>query len=79
MPVRIYSSLPPEAFLRLPEVVALVGLKRSTIYEQIQLGKFPPPEKLTLHASGWRVGHVMKWLDCPGEWRGPASGQGVAR
>ena len=45
MPVRIYSSLPPEAFLRLPEVVALVGLKRSTIYEQIQLGKFPriPP------------------------------------
>ena len=64
-----FCALPPEAFLRLPEVISLVSLKRTTIYDLIQRGKFPSPTKLTLHASGWRVSDIRKWLSDPTSWR----------
>jgi prophage regulatory protein len=65
----LFSELPPEAFLRLPEVIAVVSLKRSTIYDLIQRQKFPAPEKLTAHASGWRVGEIREWLHHPRNWQ----------
>ncbi len=63
-----FSSLPPEAFVRLPQVVAVVGLKRAAIYAQIAKGSFPAPHKLTARASGWRIGEVRKWLADPRSW-----------
>jgi prophage regulatory protein len=63
------DSLAPGAFLRLPAVMAVCGLKRSTIYDQINLGRFPSPLKLTAHAAGWRVGDIRAWLDSPTAWR----------
>jgi prophage regulatory protein len=63
------SDLPPEAFMRLPQVISVVGLRRSTIYELIKKGRFPAPCKLTAHASGWRVGLVRSWLLNPKNWR----------
>ena len=65
------ASMPPEAFLRLPAVLACTALKRSTIYDLIQRGKFPAPEKLTSHASGWRVSSVAAWLSNPAGWSDP--------
>lgn len=35
-----------ERLLRLPEVIARLGVSRPTIYQWIALGKFPPPTKL---------------------------------
>lgn len=43
----LFIILPPEAFLRLPAVLQMVSLKRSTIYEMIKRGRFPAPEKLS--------------------------------
>jgi prophage regulatory protein len=40
-------------YIRLPEVCARVGLKRSTIYRLIGLGRFPKHIKLSEHASAW--------------------------
>ena len=40
-------------YIRLPEVCARVGLKRSTVYRLIGLGKFPKHIKLSEHASAW--------------------------
>jgi len=62
------ASLPPEAFVRLPQVIALVGLKRASIYAKIAKGSFPAPHKLTAHASGWRIGDVRNWLANPRGW-----------
>ena len=40
--------------LRLREVIAAVGLGRSSIYAKVQTGSFPPPIKLGgARASGW--------------------------
>lgn len=63
------DALPPDAFVRVPEVMRLCGLGRSTIYEQVKLGRFPAPVKLTAHAAGWRAGALRAWLDNPTGWR----------
>jgi prophage regulatory protein len=62
------DAMPPDAFLRLPGVMMTVGLGRSTLYDRIKLGRFPAPEKLTAHASGWRVRDIRAWLESPTGW-----------
>jgi prophage regulatory protein len=66
---RDFDSLPAEAILRLPDVIALVGLCRASIYARAAQQTFPSPIKLTAHASGWRVGEVRAWLANPTGWR----------
>lgn len=63
-----YSSLPPEAVLRLPDVLALVGLGRASVYAKVAEDRFPAPIKLTRHASGWRMGDIRAWLADPTGW-----------
>jgi len=65
---RDLSNLPPEAIIRLPEVLALVGLSRASIYARAAGRSFPSPIKLTAHASGWRLGDVRAWLADPTGW-----------
>ena len=65
---RDYSSLPAEAVLRLPDVLALVGLSRASVYAKIAEHRFPAPIKLTSHASGWRMGDIRAWLANPTGW-----------
>lgn len=48
--------------LRLSDVVAKVGLKRSTIYALAKQGRFPAPIKLNSHASAWLEHQVDDWL-----------------
>lgn len=62
------DDLPANAFLRLPQVIAVVGLKRSTIYDLISRRRFPPQHKITAHAAGWRVHEVRRWLADPAGW-----------
>ncbi|MCR9179178.1 MAG: AlpA family phage regulatory protein [Erythrobacteraceae bacterium] len=66
---RNIANLPPEALLRLPEVIALVGLCRASIYARAAQHSFPRPIKLTAHASGWRLGDVRAWLADPTGWK----------
>lgn len=66
---RNIANLPPEALLRLPEVTALVGLCRASIYARAAKQSFPSPIKLTTHASGWRLSDVRAWLADPTGWR----------
>jgi prophage regulatory protein len=54
--------LKTSAFLRLPKVEALTGLKRSTLYARAAAGSFPKPYKLGLRASGWAEDEVERWL-----------------
>ena len=49
--------------LRLPEVEAVTGLKRSQIYEDILDGRFPAPVPLGERAVGWIEDEVAAWLD----------------
>ena len=51
-----------ERFLRLPEVLARTGLSRSTIYVQLDHGRFPRPVSLGRRAVGWIEAEVDEWI-----------------
>jgi prophage regulatory protein len=57
-----------DRIVRLPEVIATVGLRRSAIYARVRDGRFPPPLKITNHAVGWRESDLARWIaqrPCP--------------
>ena len=66
-----FDEMPSLGLLRMPDVISITGLQRSAIYSQIQKRRFPKPQKLTAHASAWRVGDIRTWLDNPTGWRQP--------
>jgi prophage regulatory protein len=49
--------------LRLPDVKALTGLSRSTIYLKVSKGEFPEPIKISSRAIGWPEEDIENWLD----------------
>ena len=51
-----------DRILRLPEVLALTGLSRSTIYLRVEEGMFPKQINLGLRAVGWLDSDVQNWL-----------------
>ncbi|MXY68670.1 MAG: AlpA family transcriptional regulator [Acidobacteriia bacterium] len=48
--------------LRLPDVVARVGLSKSTLWRRINDGEFPEPIKLGPRAVGWLEEEVDAWI-----------------
>jgi prophage regulatory protein len=52
-----------DSFLRLPQVEALSGLKRSSIYNKIKRGEFPRPIRVSENVSGWLHSEVMAWVE----------------
>jgi len=51
-----------EAFLRLRDVEARTGLRRSHLYALAARGEFPKPLKLGDRASAWVAGEVDEWV-----------------
>lgn len=48
--------------LRLPQVMDVVGLSRSTIYQLQEEGRFPKRVKLATRAVGWIEAEIQAWL-----------------
>lgn len=48
--------------LRLPEVISLTGLSRTTIYEYVSRGIFPAQIRLGPRTIGWFEAEVEEWL-----------------
>lgn len=56
-----YRSSPP-AIIRRKEVEARTGLCRSTIYQRIKDGKFPPPIRLGERSVRWVASEIDDWV-----------------
>ena len=52
-----------QQILRLPQVIALTGLCRSTIMNYAKLGKFPRPFKISERCNGWHIQDIETWLE----------------
>ena len=52
-----------EKILRLHQVMAIVGLGRSSIYNLIQRGAFPTQIKLSTRSSGWLKSEIESWIE----------------
>ncbi len=48
--------------LRLPAVIKITGLPKSTIYLYMKRNNFPKPVKLGLRSVGWIMEEVETWL-----------------
>ncbi|WIY52077.1 AlpA family phage regulatory protein [Devosia sp. YIM 151766] len=47
---------------RLRRVMAVIGMSRSWLYEEVAAGRFPAPLQLGQRAIGWRRSEVENWL-----------------
>lgn len=52
---------PSVAFVRMPEVVRMTGLGRSTIYRLMAGDQFPLPVRLATRAVAWRRIDLEQW------------------
>jgi prophage regulatory protein len=50
-------------FLRLPAVLRLTGLGRSTIYRMVSEKRFPCPVRLARRAIAWRRADLEQWSE----------------
>ena len=51
-----------QRFLRLPEVMRRVGLKRSAIYQRMSEGRFPRSRSLGVKCAVWVESEIDEWI-----------------
>lgn len=48
--------------MNLNDVLAILGISKSTLYRLIDAGNFPKPFKLGVRLNAWRVETIETWL-----------------
>jgi len=61
-PTSRLAATAPERFLRLPEVIARVGLRRSAIYQRMSEGRFPRSRSLGPKCVVWVEAEINDWM-----------------
>ena len=59
-------SLPETGFVRLPVVLAVFPISKSSFYAGIQKGIYPAPIKLSERTSAWKVEDIRKLIQSAG-------------
>jgi prophage regulatory protein len=52
----------PGRMLRLREVEQMIGRKRSSLYQDMAIGRFPKPIKIGARAVAWPEQELIAWL-----------------
>ena len=52
-----------ERLIRLPEILQITGLARSTIYKKLSEGRFPRPVNLGGRAVAWLSSDIENWIN----------------
>lgn len=55
-----------EGFLRLPQVLNLVPVSRSTLWQRVKEGRFPQPIKLSERVTVWKTADVLAFIEHAG-------------
>ena len=55
-------TLDDHRILRIEEVVQVTSLSRSSLYQAIAEGQFPPPVRVGARRVGWRQGEIIDWI-----------------
>ena len=56
------AAPPATRLVRLPEVIARVGLKRSAIYQRMSEGRFPKSRSLGPKCAVWVEAEIDAWI-----------------
>lgn len=57
------TALPSTGFLRLPQVLEIFPVSRSTWWAGVRDGRFPKPVRLSQRCSAWRVSDIINLID----------------
>ncbi|WP_119718060.1 helix-turn-helix transcriptional regulator [Cognatilysobacter tabacisoli] len=55
--------LPATGFLRLPQVLSLFPVSRSTWWAGVRTGRYPKPVKIAERATAWRAEDIHALID----------------
>ena len=59
-PAPIGTDLPETGFVRLPKVISLLGISKTTLWRRVKNKAFPAPIPLGPNIVGWRVEEVRR-------------------
>jgi len=54
---------PREGFIRTPQLLFLLGVGKTTLWEGIKDGRFPKPTKLGPRINVWRAAEIYSFLE----------------
>ena len=69
--LRNFNFLPDNSLVRLPTLMALYGLSKSTILREIKRGNLPKPIRLSLRTTAWKVKDIRGNLNSKSDARVP--------
>ena len=55
--------LPSEGYVRLPTVLTVIPIGKSTLWKRVADGEFPQPVKLGKRTTAWRVEDIRKLVE----------------
>ena len=57
------QNFPQVGFVRLPQILSVIPVSRSTWLRGVKSGKYPEPVKLGERTTAWRVEDILKLID----------------
>jgi len=60
------SQIDPAALLRLPQILKLIPVSRSTWWNGVRTGRFPRPVKLSERTTCWRASDILALIEKAG-------------
>lgn len=64
--VQQQTELPKEGYVRLPQVLAVIPVCKSTWWAGVKSGKFPKPVKLGPRTTAWKVNDLRSLIETYG-------------
>ena len=64
--MRTDVTLPETGFLRLPEVLRLIPVSRSTWWAGVKAGRYPKPHKIGARCTAWRAEDIRALIQGDG-------------
>ncbi len=65
-----HTSIPTYGFLRLPQILALIPISKSSWWAGCKDGRFPKPLKLSARTTVWRAEEIAAFIESIGNFQG---------
>lgn len=59
------AALPAEGFIRLPQILSVFPVSRSSFWAGVKSGRFPQPVKLGPRTTAWRAEDIRRLIENP--------------
>lgn len=59
----VFTQIQPDRLIRLPDVLAIYPVSRSSWYAGIKNGIYPEPEKIGKRSSAWRISAILRLIE----------------